>query len=82
MYNNEKEKHLAETITDALNGRFSKKEFCNAMSKEHRYLQSEFSELCIWWFEKLTEMYEQKNYDGRNEMACELGKKITEFLNI
>lgn len=43
----EKEKQLAETITDALNGRFNKKEFCNAMSKEHRYLQSEFSELCI-----------------------------------
>ena len=76
-----KEKQLAETITDALNGGFSKKEFCEAMSKEHRYLQYEFTELCIWWLEKLAEMYEQGNYDGRNECACRTGKEITEFLN-
>ena len=76
-----KEKQLAETITDALNGMFSKKQFCEAMSREHRYLQYEFTELCIWWFEKLAEMYEQGNYDGRNECACRAGKEITEFLN-
>lgn len=77
----EKEKQLAGTITDAINGSFSKKEFCEAMSKEHRYLQYEFTELCLWWFEKLAEMYEQGNYDGRNEYACRTGKEITEFLN-
>ena len=77
----EKEKQLATAITDAINGSFSKKEFCKAMSKEHRYLQYEFTELCIWWFEKLAEMYEQGNYDGRNEYACRTGKEITEFLN-
>jgi IS30 family transposase len=76
-----KEKQLAEIITDALNGRFSKKEFCEAMSREHRYLQSEFTTLCVWWFERLAEMYEQENYDGRNEYSCKLGKMITEFLN-
>ena len=77
----EKEKQLAGIITDALNGGFSKKEFCEAMSREHRYLQGEFTELCIWWLEKLAEMYEQGNYDGRNEYACRTGKEITEFLN-
>lgn len=76
-----KEKQLTETITDALNGNFSKKEFCDAMSREHRYLQGEFTELCVWWFKKLAEMYEQGNYDGRNECACRAGKEITEFLN-
>lgn len=76
-----KEKQLAGAITDAINGRFSKKEFCEAMSREHRYLQGEFTELCIWWLEKLAEMYEQGNYDGRNEYACRAGKEITEFLN-
>ena len=81
MYNAEKEKQLAETITDALNGSFSKKEFCEAMSREHRYLQGEFTELCIWWLEKCAEMYKQGNYDGRNECACRTGKEITEFLN-
>lgn len=75
-----KEKQLAGTITDAMNGRFSKKEFCEAMSREHRYLQGEFTELCIWWLEKCAEMYEQNNYDGRNKYACQVGKQITEFL--
>ena len=78
---NDKAKQLATTITDAINGRFSKKEFCEAMSREHRYLQGEFTELCVWWFEKLAEMYEQGNYDDRNEHGCKLGKEITEFLN-
>lgn len=77
----EKEKQLANTITDVINGRFSKKEFCEAMSREHRYLQGEFTELCIWWLEKCAEMYEQNNYDGRNKYACQVGKQITEFLN-
>ena len=81
MDKNNKEKQLAENITDALNGCFSKKEFCGAMSKEHRYLQYEFTELCMWWFEKLAEMYDQNNYDGRNEHACKMGKMITEFIN-
>ena len=81
MYNNEKEKQLAEAITDAMNGRFSKKEFCNAMSKEHRYLQDEFTTLCVWWFDKLAEMYKQGDYDDRNKHSCELGKQISEFLN-
>lgn len=81
MYNNEKEKQLAETITDALNGRFSKKQFCEAMSREHRYLQSEFTELCVWWFEKLAEMYDADKWDDRNKYACGLGKQVTEFLN-
>lgn len=76
-----KEKQLATTITDAMNGRFSKKEFCDAMSRKHRYLQGEFTELCIWWLEKCAEMYEQNNYDDRNKYACEVGKQITEFLN-
>ena len=53
---------------------------CEAMSREHRYLQGEFTELCIWWLEKCAEMYEQGNYDGRNKYACQVGKQITEFL--
>lgn len=76
-----KEKRVAGTIADAINGRFSKKEFCEAMSREHRYLQSEFTDLCIWWLEKCAEMYEQGNYDDRNKYGCQVGKQITEFLN-
>ena len=81
MNNTEKEKQLAGAITDAINGRFSKKAFCEAMSREHRTLQDEFTELCIWWFKKLAEMYEQGNYDERNRCGCELGKEFTEWYN-
>ena len=76
-----KEKQLAGQITDALNGRFSKKDFCDAMSREHRTLQEEFTELCVWWFEQLAEMHKRGNYDLRNKYSCELGRDITEFIN-
>ena len=81
MYDNEKEKRLASIITDALNPGINKRAFCEAMSREHRFLQQEFTTLCIWWLEKCAEMYKQGNYDGRNECACRTGKEITEFLN-
>ena len=76
----EKEKQLATTITDALNGRFGSKEFCEAMSREHRYLQNEFTRLCLEWLEKCSEMYEQGNYDGRNEFSCKIGKEFMNFI--
>jgi IS30 family transposase len=76
----EKEKQLAEAITDALNGSFKSKEFCEAMSREHRYLQNEFTILCLRWLEKCSEMYERGNYDGRNEYSCKTGKMFMDFI--
>ena len=79
MYNIEKEKDLVENITNNLNSGISNKAFCEAMSREHRYLQMEFTNLCIWWLEKCRDMYEAGNYDGRNEYACKAGKILMDF---
>lgn len=77
----DKMRKLVSTITDAMNGNFSKREFCEEMSREHRTLQYEFTELCIWWLEKCGEMYEQGRYDARNEHSCRLGKEFTDWYN-
>lgn len=76
-----KEKNLAITITDAINGCFNDKAFCEAMSHEHRYLQYEFTNLCLHWLEKAKEMYETDNYDGRNEYSCKTAKLLMDYLN-
>ena len=79
MYDNEKEKRLASTITDALNPGINKRAFCEAMSREHRFLQQEFTTLCIWWLEKCRDMYEEGNYDGRNIYSCKAGKILMDY---
>lgn len=78
--NNEKEKQLAGQITDAINGIFNHKAFCEAMSREHRHLQWEFTNLCISWLNRCRTMYEEGNYDGRNEFACKLGKAVMDYV--
>ena len=80
MYKN-KEKELATHITDELNGLFNNKEFCEAMSREHRFLQYEFTNLCLDWLNKCREMYEAGRYDGRNELACKTGKILMDYLD-
>lgn len=77
----EKEKQLATTITDALNGMFNSKKFCEAMSREHRALQSDFTNLCLNWLEQCRKMYNEGNYDGRNEHACLMGKALWDYID-
>ena len=81
MYDGQKEKQLVTHITDNLNSGISNKLFCESMSREHRYLQSEFTNLCLWWLEKCRDMYNEGNYDGRNEYACKAGKMLMDFYN-
>ena len=76
----EKEKQLATTITDAINGRFDNKAFTEYMSREHRTLQADFTALCLDWLFKCREMYEADNYDGRNEHACRTGKVLIDYI--
>lgn len=80
MSKTDKATQLAEIITNSLNGGFSRANFCEAMSREHRYLQNEFTWLCIAWLEKCAKMYEQGNYDDRNEFSCKVGKIVTNLL--
>ena len=76
----DKEKQLAITITDAVNGYFNHKAFAEQMSREHRTLQSEFTTLCLEWLLKCREMYEEDRYDGRNEHSCRTGKVLMDYL--
>lgn len=76
-----KEKQLVATITDAINGMFDPKGFCEAMSKEHRYLQYEFTNLCLNWLKQCRNMYNEGRYDGRNEHACLMGKAIWDYID-
>ena len=80
MREKSKEAQLAITITDAINGSFDMKKFCEQMSIEHRTLQSDFTTLCLQWFMKCREMYENDRYDGRNEHSCRTGKVLIDYL--
>lgn len=79
MFSNEKEKNLAQHIANNLNSGISRKAFCEEMSREHRFLQYEFTNMCLWWLEKCREMYNEGNYDGRNEYACKAGKILMDY---
>ena len=70
-----KEAKLVELITSALNGYFNKKAFCEAMEKEHRYLQSEFMNLLIAWIEYTSK--DSYRTDGRNEWVQKVSKIFT-----
>lgn len=76
-----KEKQLASTITSAINGSFNNKAFCEAMSKEHRALQFDFTNLCLAWLKQCREMHHDGRYDGRNEHACLMGKAIWDYID-
>lgn len=75
-----REKRLASHITDEINCGFNYKTFVEQMSREHRTLQSDFTTLCLEWLCKCREMYEEDNYDGRNEYACKIGKMIMDHI--
>lgn len=75
-------KNLARLIENSLNSSgFSKKDFAEQMGQAHRYLQSEFTGLCLVWFNHCAKMYDENKYDGRNAWACRIGKEIDELLN-
>ena len=74
-----KEKFLAEAISAELNSfSFNYKDFCEAMSREHRTLQQSFTRLCIHWLRYCSEL---KNYDGRNEASVIVGKIVAKALD-
>lgn len=56
---------IVKQVSEYLNGSAKFKEFCEEMCREHRYLQNEFTLLCIEWLRTCA----SDNYgmDGRNE---------------
>ena len=74
----DKGEKLARDMSDFVNavGSLRTREFCFAMSREHRTLQQNFSKLCYEWLRFQSQQYEDQNYDGRNEYACRVANKI------
>ena len=71
-------KNITSSITNYLNIMGcdnQKKEFIKAMSREHRALQEEFSELCFAWIAHCSELKDNE-YDARNEGAVKVSKEI------
>lgn len=75
-----KEKQLVTHITNEINCIFDYKAFVEQMSREHRSLQADFTTLCLEWLLKCREMYENQNFDGRNEHSCRTGKVLMDYL--
>ena len=51
------------------------------MSREHRQLQYDFTNMCLAWLDECRKMYEEKHYDGRNEYACKIGKILMDYFH-
>ena len=68
-------KEAISTMTDFVNN-FShdNKEFCELMSREHRYLQEEFTRLCLEWI--ATCGSDDYRFDGRNEYSHVICKEL------
>ena len=72
----EKSLKIVQELSEYVNGSVKTKEFCNAMSREHRYLQNEFTYLCIEWLRHCGS--DDYRYDGRNEHSHNFGKMLIE----
>lgn len=70
----EKSEKIVKELSDYINGTYRPNEFCNAMSREHRYLQNEFTLLCIEWLRTCGS--DNYRYDGRNEGSHNFGKML------
>ena len=70
----EKSEKIVKELSDYINGTCRPNEFCNAMSREHRYLQNEFTLLCIEWLRTCGS--DKYRYDGRNEGSHNFGKML------
>jgi|TARA_B100001094_G_C17426676_1_gene437160 hypothetical protein len=70
-------KELANEITNYLNTYGNKSiEFNEAMSREHRTLQQNFTRLCLGWIEHCAS--DDYRTDGRNEASQNTAKAILE----
>ena len=68
-------KEAVTTMTDFINN-FSHDniEFCQLMTNEHRYLQEEFTRLCLDWISTCGS--DGYGFDGRNELSHNICKEL------
>lgn len=72
-----KEQANVEMVSNMLNSMsFSQKDFCEAMTREHRTIQQNFTRLCLWWL--CTCASDDYRYDLRNEASHEIAKALIE----
>ena len=68
-------RELTNTITNHLNSYNDKsEEFNDAMSREHRTLQQNFTRLCLKWLEYVAS--NDYNTDARNEQSKEVAQTL------
>lgn len=72
-------KELYEEISSYVNSfSHTNKEVAEAFSKDHRTLQANSIMLCFALIQKAAQMYEDGNYDGRNDYTFKVCKKIAD----
>ena len=71
-------KEVAQAVSGLVNsyGNSERKEFIEAMARDHRSLQQSFTRLCVDWFKKLT----TQSHDLRNEESVKLAKELLPIL--
>lgn len=75
MTRDERNKQNAEQVAEMLNVfGFDNDGFCEAMCRQHRTLQQNFTRLCIAWL--ATCASDDYRYDGRNEASHEVAKAL------
>ena len=75
MTRDEQNKQNAEKVAEMLNVfGFDNDGFCEAMCRQHRTLQQNFTRLCIAWL--ATCASDDYRYDGRNEASHEVAKAL------
>lgn len=75
MTRDERNKQNAAQVAEMLNVfGFDNDGFCDAMCRQHRTLQQNFTRLCIAWL--ATCASDDYRYDGRNEASHEVAKAL------
>ena len=68
----DKDEAFVEYFTRFVNGQMSSpKKIGEALSNQHRYLQSMMMKVCLSFIAHLADNYDKNLYDARNKTACE-----------
>ena len=71
----EKDREIVQKVTDYLNNTCcDKTAFCRAMNQEHRFLQQEFTGLCIRWLQFCAS--DEYQFDDRNAYSRVLAQEL------
>ena len=70
----------AFSIVELTNSFNNKQEFTEAMSRQHRTHQQQFTSSCFAWIEHLSKLGEGE-YDARNEASVHFAKRIVDRFN-